>query len=413
MKVLADLDTERALLGCMLVPGIEAVRRAIELVAVEDFYSPKHQAIFDACCTLHLSGRAVDARTVMALLTQRQNTLVKDEAELSILTARIGSLAALETYATTVADLAMRRRLVVYADDIRTLAHEPESDVLDEARSRLGNIHTPLSGPTDDLYDDAEDFLALPRDRSPWLIPGLLRRSWRVVVVAPEGLIKSVLLREIATAAAFGVHPFTLRPMEPVRSLIVDLENPQDVVQDSLEPILRRAGKTDRGRPPAVWQRQAGLNLRTRVGRRDFEANVAHVRPDLVCLGPIYKSYAVTARETDEQAAGEVQVFLDDMRARYGFAMVLEHHAPHGTGGKRALRPIGSSLWLRWPEMGLSIAPDDDEADAPHPRILIISRYRRDRVRNAWPSELHRGDGWPWVGKWSDGMPDEEPEVMF
>nr|DAN96755.1 MAG TPA: replisome organizer [Caudoviricetes sp.] len=40
----------------------------------------------------------------------------------------------------------------------------------------------------------------------------------------------------------------------------------------------------------------------------------------------------------------------------------LEHHSPHAAPGmtQRSVRPIGSSLWLRWPEFGMGIRPRPD-----------------------------------------------------
>ena len=44
--------------------------------------------------------------------------------------------------------------------------------------------------------------------------------------------MRPVAARQIATASAAGVHPFSLAPMPPIRSLLVDLENPDDAIAD-------------------------------------------------------------------------------------------------------------------------------------------------------------------------------------
>ena len=46
---------------------------------------------------------------------------------------------------------------------------------------------------------------------------------------------------------------------------------------------------------------------------------------------------------------------LDDLRTRFGFALVLEHHAPKPRGGRRDLLPFGSQRWLARPELGIRL----------------------------------------------------------
>jgi replicative DNA helicase len=100
----------------------------------------------------------------------------------------------------------------------------------------------------------------------------------------------------------------------------------------------------------------------------------------------------------------EVQGILDDLRTRFQFALVAEHHAPQGNNGSRELRPFGSSLWLRWPEFGLRFRAHPDRPK----QVVLVERWRGDRYRANWPDELHRGPAWPWEGRWSnvaDGRP--------
>jgi replicative DNA helicase len=203
-------------------------------------------------------------------------------------------------------------------------------------------------------------------------------------------------------AAAQGIHPLHFEPIEPQRTLIVDLENPDDSILGVCEPIRGQAVARVRGDYDPdrawLWHEPAGIDLRSRRGRSDLEAVVAHVRPSLVCLGPLYKAYRVTARESDELAASEVMAVFDDLRTRYSFALLLEHHAPKGSGKARELMPYGSSLWLRWPEIGLQLRPK-----TPDGAVMQVGRWRGDRLENSWPVEIERSTGWPWRGIWPKG----------
>jgi replicative DNA helicase len=218
------------------------------------------------------------------------------------------------------------------------------------------------------------------------------------MIVAAEGAGKSVATRQLAICAAQGVHPFRFSTMPPVRTLIVDLENPDDAIAQTCKPITARAKLAAQDYEPGrawLWRQPGGVDLRTRVGRGRLEAVVAATQPDLVCLGPVYKAYRSSAKESDELAAGEVQGVLDDLRTRYRFAVVLEHHAPKAQGGYRDLLPYGSSLWLRWPELGVKFTQDQNDK-----RSVKVGRFRQDRVEASWPDRLDRGGLWPWTGFW-------------
>ena len=102
--------------------------------------------------------------------------------------------------------------------------------------------------------------------------------------------------------------------------------------------------------------------------------------------------------ESYEDAAEGVQQVLDDLRTRFGFALVLEHHAPKGEGSSREMAPFGSQRWLAWPELGLGLRSEKDGS-------LRVERFRGDRMASSWPDKLERGgNAWPFVGVWRQGL---------
>ena len=158
----------------------------------------------------------------------------------------------------------------------------------------------------------------------------------------------------------------------------------------------------------AVWHRPGGIDLRKRADRGQFEEVLRRHRPELVCLGPLYKSFRRhSTRETDEEAASQMQEILDDMRTRYGFALVLEHHAPKAQGGVRDLIPFGSSLWMRWGEIRMSLSPPDKNFPIWE---LTMTPFSGARVEHSWPDRLDRNrdtHGLPWIGYWKNNPEGE------
>lgn len=211
----------------------------------------------------------------------------------------------------------------------------------------------------------------------------------------------SVLLRQMAISAAAGLHPMTHRKVEPRRALIVDLENPDEAVEEVCAPMKATAeGRVDWDPDRCwLWHQPQGINLRKRSDRVEFESVIRMSQPDIVCFGPVYKSFVSSAAE-DEAATGEVQHVLDDLRIRHNFGVVLEHHAPHGQDGrKREIRPHGSVRWQRWPEMGIAMYPVKGVEGS-----YDLRRFRGDRVKASWPDRVDRsGSSWPWAGVYPSG----------
>lgn len=399
-----DHEAEACVVGACLVRPAENGTVA-SIITSGDFGSGNLAATFDAMCRLHSAGAPVDAKTVVEELRSAGQLWDGAEADLIGWMNDVPAPSNAGRYAEMVARRAERRRLYCLGSELVAQAADPTvdpADAADSLRARLAELDSPVlaRSPGDLSFDE---FVAQPDDTAPPVIPGLLAQGDRAIVVAPEGLGKSELLRQLATLPAHGLHPFTFKPILPVPVLLVDLENPPALLRRRLRAVGGLAalqGTADRA-PATLWPQPGGIDLRKRTHRSAFEDVLRRHRPRLVVIGPVYKMYSRRANESDEQVAAEVQAILDDLRVRYGFALVLEHHAPQANGGTRDLRPFGSSLWLRWPEYGLKLVPDPDNT-----QTLRVGRWRGDRDPTArWPDELRRGAVWPWEPRWKDGAP--------
>jgi replicative DNA helicase len=407
--LLYDLEAESCVLGACLLSAA-AVEVAVDALVPGDFGAPSNGAIFEAIAALYREGSPTDWKTTGDQLRAMGAEIPPGRLTEQIANVPATSPAAVARYAKTVWEFALRRRLTAEGAELMTaacnLTRDPAVE-LDRHKACLAAIDSPaLAGDPDDL--EIGEFLAQPiSERAPWVIPGLLRTGHRAVVTAPEGVGKSTLLRQLAVLTAFGLHPFTFAAIEPMPTLIVDLENPRDVVHAAVRRLVDQAERQSLNRSPAsVWLQPGGINLRIRRDRVAFENVLRRRRPRLVVLGPVYKSYTRRANESDEQVASEVQAVLDDLRVRFNdFALLLEHHSAKGTGGWRDLQPFGSSLWLRWPDAGIKAQPVPDK-----PGVLKLGRWRGDRAEVRWPDELHRDSVWPFVGKYSGGVNDA-PDV--
>lgn len=241
-----------------------------------------------------------------------------------------------------------------------------------------------------------QQFLEDYKDRGyEWIIPGLLEKQERVIVVAAEGVGKTMLARQIAICSAAGVHPFTFQPMEPITTLMIDLENPERIIQRTSHNIMREAVKMSKTKQVGahLYIQPAGLDLTSSRDRAIVERLCEQVKPQLIVMGPLYKAYVDNGTRTSEALAVEVAKFLDKIRDVYGCALWLEHHAPLGTSASsRELRPFGSSVWSRWPEFGISLTPDPIALDG---YVYEVNHFRGARDNRAWPIRMKRAVRFP------------------
>ena len=232
-------------------------------------------------------------------------------------------------------------------------------------------------------------------DSYDWIIPNLLERGERVIVVAAEGVGKTMLARQVALCSAAGLHPFKFTNMKPVRTLMVDLENP--------ERIIRRTSKSIYGATLHYGHKETpdahllikpdGIDLLKPSDRLMLEDKLEQVKPELVFLGPVYKSFIDPGGRTSEAIAIEIAKYFDTLREYFKCAMWFEHHAPLGSAlASRDLRPFGSAVWSRWPEFGLSLQPDPT---APEGYVYEVKHFRGARDRREWPTRMKRGKVFP------------------
>lgn len=218
-----------------------------------------------------------------------------------------------------------------------------------------------------------------------WVVPGLLERGDRVILVGQEGKGKSMLLRQMGWQIASGIVPFSLEPMEPKRVLIIDLENSRLQLKRSLINF------TERGHPAPenlfTLCIPEGVELLKGSDPLGIQTALALVNPDVAIIGPMYKLTVGTLGL--EEVSTVLARQLDRWRTQFQCAIILEAHQPQEqmspSGKYRRMSPFGSSLWLRWPEFGMVLW---DEGKITH--------WRGQREERDWPAQLYWGDVWPW-----------------
>ena len=392
-------QAELSLLACALTAP--SITEEIQLDPGE-FYHPARGELWRALGMLHSEGITPDPATVLAKLqlpSHRAEQMASLMVECATYAAAPSNASA---FADTIRDRAERRR-------ISSLLEKLAVDIANEAipaADTLAAVEAKLTGRVlgEHVIEDAmtlDEFCDQNFGPVEWVVPGLLARDDRLVITGIEGFGKSVLMRQMAVAVASGLHPFSLRSIPAKRVLVVDCENPKRIMAEKFSAIRAIAHARGTQSADRLWIKRfpGGLDLASPNDRLALHRLCQVFRPDMLMIGPAYKLYLGGSNQREEDLARTVAGELDRLRAAFGFAVVLEHHSPHAQPGsnRRSVRPIGSSLWLRWPEFGWGISPAD--GTQIQDRMADVRHWRGSRDELEWPERLSGGtpSELPWI----------------
>lgn len=391
-----DETAEKAILGVAILNP-----NATTLVPAASFDHWAHRELWQAITDAHADQQHPEPATIIPRLDPGH---VIPIMQLMTDVIGVGIPSNVDAYAATITDRAERRRVATILDGIRQKLDNPDTpaaDTLAWAESRLLGDASAMDKAAATLMT-LEEFVGQSLPDLEWVIPGLLATGERLVLTGVEGFGKSICMRQIGVATAAGLDPFSLAAMPPKKVLLVDCENPTRIMVDKLGDLLAVVRKRRATTSERMWIERypQGLDLADPKDRLKLHHLCQMIRPDLLLIGPAYKLYVGGSNAREEDLARQVTSVLDGLREEFGFALILEHHSPHGggqNGEARAVRPIGSSLWMRWPEFGLGLRPKD--GTKPADRMADVIPWRGARDERPWPKHLEGGGPGrlPWV----------------
>lgn len=400
-----DHAAEQQVLGAALVDP-RATAEMIEGCPPGNFHTPAHETIATRIEKLAREGHPVTAVSIAHALTESgELARVGGAGYLHTLTSlactwvSVGYFAAILREATTRRALHVAgTRIVQMSENATTKAGEAVEAALGEVRAVRERELMAEDLPITTLHELLAQTTAEPN----WLIPGLLEYGDRMLLTAGEGHGKSMLARQIAMCTAIGLHPFDFTRVEPATVLVIDCENSRAMTVRRYRPLVELAARE--GRPLVetrffIEVRPQGLDLTSARDRAWLMKRVETIRPGLLVIGPLYRLHHHDPNS--EENARSVSVVLDEARHVSGCAVLTEAHAPHSYNGQlRSMRPAGSSLWMRWPELGYGMRfADPADPDAARTRSMTFTPWRGSRDERSWPERIRAGGPgrWPWV----------------
>ena len=227
-----DIDAEEAVMGSLLLGGIETLVKVVGKLKAADFYRERNGHVFEATIDLYSRGDEIDQVTVARELALRQRLDdVGGMGYLSHLVAITPTPAHVAYYAEIVALTAVQRSVIGAAGDIAELGYtgEPKVDTLlhraEEMLARLratqpSKALASLRQLADDHLEVTEAAVYMPNSGIMTGFGGLdsllggLQRSDLAVVAARPAVGKTALALNIAVNAAKLGHSCAIFSLE-------------------------------------------------------------------------------------------------------------------------------------------------------------------------------------------------------
>jgi len=265
---------------------------------------------------------------------------------------------------------------------------------IDETMNELHAMPSPAT--SDDDTWTLDDIMGLQVSESAYTLPDLLRRNERLVLTGSEGGGKSVFIYQMLTGAAFGVDTFTQERCEPQRVLFLDVENNAFQAKANLDKIVPTLTEIAEPGFKPEWRsmKRRVVNLMATSDKADVIRRITHYSPDILYMGTAYKLTDAGDDAQAHRAVRAIQSTVDRIREELDCTVIVEHHAGHGFNNDRnAMRPEGSSYWLRWPDFGYGM----QKLNAESGRLMRLVPWRGDRATDRkFPVAMASSGVFPW-----------------
>lgn len=203
-----------------------------------------------------------------------------------------------------------------------------------------------IEASTDDLPDfqNISDVWGRRPELAPELIPGILRKGRKMMIVGASKTGKSMLLSELAIAIAEG-GMWLGRQCARGKVLYVNLEIPEDTFWNRILDIYEKQG-LQAGNNLTVW------NLRGYATQMDkltpkLIRRAKKLNPEVVIIDPIYKVLTGDENSAEQMArfCNEFDKVCTQLKAS---TIYCHHHSKGAQGGKNSMdRASGSGVFAR------------------------------------------------------------------
>lgn len=312
-----NVPAERHLLGVLL-------RDALPLpsdLKPSDFFEPVHQDIFSAALSLAVDGVPADELTVSQRLREARSPV--DAATVSLLVSDAGA----STYRPEHVDLITDAALLREASNAANNATDP--DTLLDHYARLADKRKGSKTKHGPQRMDFDYLLTADRKNDPNNILGnrWLCKGGSLLIVGQSGTGKSSLMMQAAVHWALGRDFFGIKPVKPLRSIILQAENDALDCGESLQDVVAGA-YLDSAEIAQLKEHLAIYRDTVSTGTAftaALKALIIEHKADIVFVDPLL-SFAGIDVSDQEQASKFLRHDLAPILLETGAVLVAMHH---------------------------------------------------------------------------------------
>jgi hypothetical protein len=222
-----DLDAEESLLGSMLLTRESTAAAVHAGIEPADFYKPAHGLIYDAILATHAAGERPDPVVVANRLG---NPAIPMPTLLAIQSAAPASVNA-PAYARIVGDTARRRRMMVAARDLETVARDGGDAA--QSLARLTLLTTPTEPSAGLMPVELAPILA---GEAPTATPTLWERTDGACLIYP-GMVTAFQAEPSGAKTMLAIHACVERILAGQHVLYVDFEGDVGTIIERLRAL--------------------------------------------------------------------------------------------------------------------------------------------------------------------------------
>ena len=389
-----DAEAERALLEHIMAdPSVVLHACFTQGLRKSHFYLAWNQVAYGILLNMHREGAGIDRVTFEGRLRdcvgERDFDNYIDAIGLSYEQCAGGFY---QPLIERIADKAQTREKFIQCRDLIDAIEEGKSVTeLEPELARLSKVETfGCHYPTIDLsladtFDSRNDPDCLLGHR--WLCKG-----GSCIWVGQSGIGKSALLAQAAISWALGQSFFGVKPVRPLKSLIIQAENDNGDVFEQIQgvaPLFGMTGATLQRTGKITMMAMADATGEKLLNRlRGFAA--IH-RPDLIWLDPLF-SYAGCDISTQREISPFLRDGLSGIMKDTGVTIMLVHHTTKPKDSKDAKNAPESDLsyimagsneltnWARAVVVVQQLKEKDDEGDTLY-KLTFAKRGKRAEAR--------------------------------
>lgn len=342
----SNLDAEKALLGCILAEP-DSLKYVKDTLTALDFYSPRHQKIYQYIVDMDEQGYPVDPITIADFA--KQNGIEEIEVSyLSNLMDMILTAGNIGYYADILTTLSRKRDLIQAGQKLEMLGRDSDMSLeqaLADAEKMLGRLTIDskaiVARPLKELLDVESE---------PQVIKGLLPRGGGLILAAESGMGKSLILLDWAFSLATGEKIWgRFEILGPLNILILQTENSFSILQERLKAMAHQSAIPENificgENEDLKIADERGCPRHGTVSRIISAIRLA--KAGIVMWDPLISFH--TTDENDNSKMRAVLEVISYINKKAGASAIIAHHFGKGWSTDEGQRTRGASAIKDW-----------------------------------------------------------------